>query len=50
MGSWKNKYDNVGYFSEGRAGVRLNNKQGHVDLDGKVVDGKHRLIIGCFKK
>jgi hypothetical protein len=35
--SWKLRYDNVSYFNEGRANVRLKWKHGVVDLDGNVV-------------
>jgi len=36
MNNWKQKYDNVGSFTEGRARVKLNGKWGHVDENGKV--------------
>jgi|WetSurMetagenome_2_1015567.scaffolds.fasta_scaffold08178_10 hypothetical protein len=32
----KDEYDDVGYFSEGRAWVEKGGKWGHVDIDGKV--------------
>ena len=34
---WKSKYDNVDYFSEGLAKVKLNGQYGFVDQQGNVV-------------
>jgi len=36
MNNWEQKYDCVGYFSEGRSRVKLKDKWGHVDENGKV--------------
>jgi len=46
--NWKKKYDIVGKFFEGRAIVRLNNKSGHVDLNGKVTTPIIYNLVGSF--
>ncbi len=35
--NWKDKYDKVWEFREGRASVKLNNKYGHVDTNGNII-------------
>jgi len=37
MKNWKQKYDYVADFNEGRAGVKLKDKFGHVNKNGRVM-------------
>jgi hypothetical protein len=48
--SWRDKYDQVGNFNEGRAGVLLNNKCGHVDENGKVTTSIIYDGVGHFEE
>jgi hypothetical protein len=48
--SWKDKYDKVGDFYEGRARVILNNKYGHVNKDGKITTPIIYDYIWFFEK
>jgi len=48
--NWKNKYAGVGGFKEGRAWVFLNNKYGHVNLDGKVTTPIIYDYVGPFSE
>jgi hypothetical protein len=44
----KTKYDRNGYFSEGRARVRLNEKYGFMDLQGNEVIPLKYDYVGDF--
>jgi hypothetical protein len=46
--SWKDKYNKVGKFYEGRAIVILNNKEGHVDKNGNVTTPVIYDFVGDF--
>jgi hypothetical protein len=48
MGSWKDKYDWVGDFYDGRAGVELNEKWGFVNVDGNEITPLKYDDVGYF--
>jgi len=48
MKDWKQKYDDVGSFYDGRARVRLKDKYGHVDKNGKVTTQIKYDYTGSF--
>jgi hypothetical protein len=49
MKNWKDKYDWVDDFHNGRAVVKLNQKYGFVDLDGNEVVPPKYDNVGYFK-
>jgi hypothetical protein len=50
MDNWKEKYDDVGSFQEGRAWVKLNRKYGFVDLQGnEVIPPKYDDVFSFYE-
>lgn len=48
MKNWRDKYDSVGDFFDGRAWVRIGKKWGHVDENGDVTTPIEYDSVGSF--